>query len=133
MTLPQTRERRPHAVGAAPWKSYDGDETRIPTASAHGTVAAPWARALALSPSAPSCPCGDYARALADAAPMVWAEAYAAGYRDGAGEGPAHPAVVDSVARMFAPWDGPDAAHVRSVTRFRTWHAQARAELKEAA
>ena len=40
-----------------------------------------------------------------------------------------HPAVADSVARIFHGWDGADAAHARSVARFRTWHAQARAEL----
>ena len=44
-----------------------------------------------------------------------------------------HPAIADSVASMFPGWDGPDAAAARSVARFRTWHAQARAELKEAA
>lgn len=42
-----------------------------------------------------------------------------------------HPAVADSVARVFAGWDGAEAAHARSVARFRTWHTQARAELKE--
>ena len=41
MTLPQTRERRPHEAGAASWKSYDGDETRIPTASAPEGLATP--------------------------------------------------------------------------------------------
>ncbi|WP_431794057.1 hypothetical protein [Micrococcus luteus] len=40
-----------------------------------------------------------------------------------------HPAVADSVARIFHGWDGAEAAHARSVARFRTWHAQARAEL----
>lgn len=30
-----------------------------------------------------------------------------------------HPAIADSVARMFAGWDGAHAAHMRSVTRFR--------------
>ena len=44
-----------------------------------------------------------------------------------------HPAVADSVARIFHGWDGAEAAHARSVARFRTWHAQARTELKEAA
>lgn len=44
-----------------------------------------------------------------------------------------HPAVADSVARIFHGWGGAEAAHARSVARFRTWHAQARAELKEAA
>lgn len=44
-----------------------------------------------------------------------------------------HPAIVDSVARVFAGWDGAAAAHARSVADFRAWHTQARAELKEAA
>ena len=44
-----------------------------------------------------------------------------------------HPAVADSVARVFAGWDGEVAAHARSVAHFHAWHAQARAELKEAA
>ena len=44
-----------------------------------------------------------------------------------------HPAIADSVASMFPSRDGPDAAAARSVARFRTWHAQARAEPKEVA
>lgn len=40
-----------------------------------------------------------------------------------------HPAVADSVARIFHGWDGAEAAHARSVTHFHAWHAQARAEL----
>ena len=42
-----------------------------------------------------------------------------------------HPAVTDSVARVFAGWDGAGAAHARSVTDFRAWHTAARAHLKE--
>ena len=42
-----------------------------------------------------------------------------------------HPAVADSVARIFHGWDGADAAHARSVADFHAWHTQARAELKE--
>lgn len=30
-----------------------------------------------------------------------------------------HPAVADSVARMFPAWDGARVAHLRSVARFR--------------
>lgn len=44
-----------------------------------------------------------------------------------------HPAVADAVARMFDGWDGPEAAHARSVAHFRTWHAQARAQVKKVA
>lgn len=70
-------------------------------------------------PYGPTCPtCAD------------WSRGYAAGYPDGkadgmaeaAGLGPAHPAVVDSVARMFPGWDGADAAHARNVARFHAWH-----------
>lgn len=74
-------------------------------------------------------------RVAADRA--LYAAAYAQGHADGLAEGlahgAAHPAVVESVARTFAGWDGAEAARARSVARFRTWHAQARAELKEAA
>ena len=38
------------------------------------------------------------------------------------------PYVRDSVSRIFTGWDGPDAAHARSVARFRTWHHHSRAE-----
>ena len=125
MTLPQTRERRPHAVGAAPWKSYDGDETRIPTASAPEGLATPLFVAdllgrLAEAEHAPSCTCGDWGRALA----LVLALA-------SEHECTAHPAIVESVARTFAGWDGADAAEDRSVTRFRVWHAAARADINE--
>lgn len=63
-----------------------------------------------------------------------WAHGYASGHADGysqgyaaaAGQGPAHPAVADSVSRMFGPsWDGPDAAAARSRARFHAWHATA--------
>ncbi|MCV7595730.1 hypothetical protein M3B39_010095 [Micrococcus luteus] len=74
-------------------------------------------------------------RVAADRA--LYAAAYAQGHADGLAEGlahgAAHPAVADSVARIFHGWDGAEAAHARSVAAFRTWHAQARAELKEAA
>lgn len=43
-----------------------------------------------------------------------------------------HPAITDSVARVFAGWDGADAAHARSVAHFHAWHTQARAHVKEA-
>ena len=67
----------------------------------------------------------------------LWAAAYAQGHADGLAEGlaqgAAHPAVVESVARVFAGWDGAEAARARSVTHFHAWHAQARAGRKEAA
>ena len=65
----------------------------------------------------------------------LFAAAYAQGHADGLAEGlaqgAAHPAVTDSVARVFAGWDGAEAAHARSVAHFQAWHAQARAEWKE--
>lgn len=67
----------------------------------------------------------------------LFAAAYAQGHADGLAEGlaqgAAHPAVVESVARIFHGWAGAEAAHARSVARFREWHTAARAELKEAA
>lgn len=35
-----------------------------------------------------------------------------------------HPAIEDSVARVFHGWDGPDMAHARSIARFRAWSHQ---------
>ncbi len=140
MTLPQTRERRPHEAGAASIKSFRGDVPSVPgnrpvAASAAVLSPLPWARALAQSPSAPTCRCGDYSRALAAVVPLVWADAYAQGHADGLAEGlaqgAAHPAVAASVARVFAGWDGADAARERSVASFTTWHSQARAQVKE--
>ena len=69
-------------------------------------------------------------RVAADRA--LYAAAYAQGHADGLAEGlaqgAAHPAVVESVARTFAGWDGAEAAHARSVTHFHTWHTAARAQ-----
>lgn len=69
-----------------------------------------------LPPSAwatgPTCTgCSDYARGYAAA----WADAQATlpTFQH------THPAIADSVARMFAGWDGAEAAHRRSVARFR--------------
>lgn len=74
-------------------------------------------------------------RVAADRA--LYAAAYAQGHADGLAEGlaqgAAHPAVVESVARIFHGWDGAEAAHARSVTHFNAWHAQARAGRREAA
>lgn len=77
---------------------------------------------LAEAEHVPTCPCGDWGRAVA----LVLA--LASGH-----ECAAHPAIVDSVRRTFGTWDGAEAAHARSVAHFQAWHAQARAELKEAA
>ena len=67
----------------------------------------------------------------------LFAAAYAQGHADGLAEGlaqgAAHPAVVESVARIFHGWAGAEAAHARSVARFHAWHAQARAGRREAA
>lgn len=57
----------------------------------------------------------------------AYAEGHAAGLAEGLAQGAAHPAVVESVARTFAGWDGPDAAAARSVARFHAWHARAHA------
>lgn len=73
--------------------------------------------ALAADSHGPSCRCGDWSRAVALI--LTVAERH---------DCVAHPAVVDSVARTFAHWDGLDAAHRESVTRFRDWHTEARAE-----
>lgn len=74
-------------------------------------------------------------RVAADRA--LYAAAYAQGHADGLAEGlaqgAAHPAITDSVARVFAGWDGAAAAHARSVADFHAWHTAARAGLKEAA
>ena len=43
------------------------------------------------------------------------------------------PDVVESVARVFAGWDGAEAARARSVTHFNAWHAQARTTAQEVA
>ena len=39
-----------------------------------------------------------------------------------------HPAIEESVARVFHGWDGPDMAHARSVARFRAWARNARTD-----
>lgn len=71
----------------------------------------------------PSCThCADWSAGYA----LGYSHGLAKGYADAAGDGPAHPAVADSVARMFGTWDGPDAARARSVTRFQTWHSAQR-------
>lgn len=73
---------------------------------------------LAEAEHVPTCPCGDWGRAVA----LVLA--LASGH-----ECTAHPAIVDSVRRTFGTWDGAEAAHVRSAAGFRDWYAQARQEV----
>lgn len=43
-----------------------------------------------------------------------------------------HPAIADSVARIFHGWDGADAALARSVAHFHEWHAHQRAQQTKA-
>lgn len=73
---------------------------------------------LAEAEHVPTCPCGDWGRAVA----LVLA--LASGH-----ECTAHPAIVDSVRRTFGTWDGAEAAHARSAAGFRDWYAQARQEV----
>lgn len=53
---------------------------------------------------------------------ILYQLAYAAGLEQGRAEVSCphvHPAIAESVAAIFGPWDGADAAHRRSVARFR--------------
>lgn len=56
-----------------------------------------------------------------------WVKGYATAWADAQATMPTcqhtHPAIADSVARMFQGWDGAQAALKRSVTRFRTERA----------
>ena len=80
--------------------------------------------------SGPTCRhCADWAYGYAEGYAQGHASCLAAGRVQGAAEGPAHPAIADSVARMFAGWDGAEAAHARSAAHFRDWHTQARREV----
>lgn len=125
MRAPEHAEGRPPA-GAAPSKVWTDLPPSVPT----GVDVAPRPSALALSHAGPSCPCGDwsrgYAAGAANVAPRAYADGHAAGLAEGLAAGPAHPAVAESVARMFGPWDGAAAAAGWSVTRFRQWHAAQR-------
>lgn len=53
-----------------------------------------------------------------------WARGYAAAWSDALATLPTcqhtHPAIADSVREFFPGWDGAEAAHRRSVQRFRT-------------
>ena len=80
--------------------------------------------------TSPTCThCADWSHGYA----LGYAQGHAAGFSDGrlagASEGSAHPAIVDSVKRMFGDWDGHEAAHQRSVIRFRDWYAASRQEV----
>jgi hypothetical protein len=43
---------------------------------------------------------------------------YSQGLQEGLAEGPNHPAVIESVKRVFGDWDGATAARQRSAARF---------------
>lgn len=58
---------------------------------------------------------------------ILYRLAYAAGLAQGRAEVSCphvHPKIAASVAEMFGPWDGADAGHRRSVTRFRNEQRQ---------
>ena len=48
------------------------------------------------------------------------------GLRDGLAQGPAHPAVQQSVANFFGDWQGAEAARQQSTQRFRNWYRKER-------
>ena len=50
---------------------------------------------------------------------LLFAAGWRAALRANPPCGHVHPAVTDSVARMFAGWEGPEAAHARSAVRVR--------------
>jgi hypothetical protein len=56
----------------------------------------------------------------------LWQAGYEAGLQDGLAQGPAHPAVQASVARMFGDWQGAEAARQQSTQRFRNWYRKER-------
>lgn len=129
MMPPHMEERRPLTLGAA----SNTTDNKAPTTDPKSAPILPEApravdmfmvaelrAALASSEHGPSCGCGDWARVAALV--LALAEAH---------DCTTHPVIVDSVRRMFGGWDGAEAAHARSVARFRTWHAQARATAEE--
>lgn len=90
--------------------------------SADNLMVAELRAALASSEHGPSCGCGDWARVAALV--LALAEAH---------DCTTHPVIVDSVRRMFPEWAGAEAAHARSVARFRDWYDQARTTAQEVA
>ena len=52
---------------------------------------------------------------------------YSHGLKEGLAQGPNHPAVQASVARMFGDWQGAEAARQRSSQRFTNWYRKERA------
>lgn len=58
---------------------------------------------------------------------LLWQAGYEAGLQEGLAQGPAHPAVQASVARMFGDWQGAEAARQQSTQRFRNWYRKERA------
>jgi hypothetical protein len=57
---------------------------------------------------------------------LLWRKGFEAGLREGLAQGPAHPAVQQSVANFFGDWDGVEAARERSAQRFWNEYHQAR-------
>lgn len=51
---------------------------------------------------------------------------YSEGLREGLSQGPTHPAVQASVARMFGNWQGIEASRQQSAQRFHNWHRKER-------
>lgn len=81
----------------------------------------------ALSHRGPSCSsCADWAHGYAEG----YAAGHTAGFDAAAGMGPAHPAVQESVARVFAGWAGPDEALHKSIRRVKAW-ATGRTEVSQ--
>lgn len=48
----------------------------------------------------------------------AYEQGYSDGLQSGLAQGPNHPAVIESVQRMFNGWDGVQAARQRSTQRF---------------
>src|SRR5699024_37290 len=52
---------------------------------------------------------------------------YSQGRTEGLAQGPTHPAVQQSVERMFGDWHGAEAARQQSTQRFNNWYRKERA------
>lgn len=131
--FPGHEEGRPGSTSGAALTGLEEVRTYAPPSVPGGAQVVPRPSAVALSHAGPSCDCGDWARGYgaraAEVAARARAEGHAAGLAEGLAAGPTHPAVAESVARMFDGWDGAAAAHARSVTTFRRWHTAAREEV----
>jgi hypothetical protein len=51
---------------------------------------------------------------------------YSQGLHEGLAQGPTHPAIQASVARMFGDWQGAEAARQQSTQRFTNWYRKER-------